>query len=517
MKTTIMTPTSTTRLAALPVLTPIQKDALDRIQDLLPLAPLQALIYHAGTGASTVMRALVERTGGCLLDASDFSRLTFGHPVSQFEDLVLAEAERLLHKHPLLVIDDWMNLQSVSVRSSIRSGWTSLGLKSLAELAQRSGHRVVVTATQLEAWDSWRSRFGSLTVGVSMQAFGPDDYAALAANIVGADRVAGIDFQKVHRNASQLTAWQLGNVFTALSSQPTITDSDVLTWLDEHGSVSNTRLEEVEPLTADLLPGHEEILAALETHVVIPLEHRDLAQQLGLRPKRGVLLFGPPGTGKTSVGRVLAHRMKGRFFLIDGSIVTEPNFLFYMKVEAIIAEAVRHAPSVVFIDDADSLFGVESIAGLTRYLLTLLDGLQSEAANQVCVVMTAMDLQPIPAAILRSGRVELWLETSLPDAEVRERMLHRWLGQRLPGASGIRFEQLAQRTEGFTPADIRRVVGDAVVSYAADLAASRPVSMAEDYLVRAADDLLADRRLMNDHLNGHPTDLEAQDVAVADE
>ena len=512
-----MRPTTTAHLTASPTLTPVQQDALQRVQDLLPFAPFQAFFYHAGTGASTVMRALVERAGGCLIDASDFARLTRGRPPGQFDDLVLAEAERLLRLHPLLVIDDWVSLHSVSERSSNRSSWTRLGLKSLSELAQRTGHRLVITATQLQSWDSWRSRFGSMAVGVTMRAFGPADFAALAANVAGAERVAGVDFKKIHRNASQLNAWQLSNAFTALAPAATITAAEVLAWLDEQGSVSNTRLDEVEPLTPDLLPGHEQILAALETHVIIPLEHRDLAQRLGLRPKRGVLLFGPPGTGKTSVGRVLAHRMKGRFFLIDGTFVTEPNYIFYLKVEAVIAEAIRHAPSVVFIDDADSLFGVESIAGLTRYLLTLLDGLQSQAASQVCVVMTAMDIEPIPAAILRSGRVELWLETELPDAAVRERMLHRWLGDRLPGAAGVRFEPLVERTEGFTPADIRRIVGDAVVLYAADLAASRPAGKAGDYLSRATDDLLVDRELMNARLNGVDALRRPVDLVVGDD
>src|SRR5262249_40171763 len=161
------------------------------------------------------------------------------------------------------------------------------------------------------------------------------------------------------------------------------------------------------------------IVEALETNIVLPFENRKLAMELGLKPKRGVLLYGPPGTGKTSIGRALAHRMKGKFFLIDGSFISEPPNMFFEKFQAVVREAEENSPSVLFIDDADVLFRIDHVAGLVRYLLSLLDGLESETARNVCVMMTAMDVKKIPDALLRSGRVELWLETRQPSEETR--------------------------------------------------------------------------------------------------
>ena len=92
-------------------------------------------------------------------------------------------------------------------------------------------------------------------------------------------------------------------------------------------------------------------------------------------------------------------------------------------------KAKQSAPSILFIDDSDMLFECQDIqsAGLYRYLLTLLDGLESETAGRVCVMMTVMDVATLPPALVRSGRVELWLTMSLPDQAARRAILRRHL------------------------------------------------------------------------------------------
>jgi SpoVK/Ycf46/Vps4 family AAA+-type ATPase len=79
-------------------------------------------------------------------------------------------------------------------------------------------------------------------------------------------------------------------------------------------------------------------------------------------------------------------------------------------VEKIFTEAKKNAPSEIFIDDADVIFEAGN-HGLARYLLTMMDGLESARAGQVCVMITAMDTVSLPPALLRSGRVELRLHT----------------------------------------------------------------------------------------------------------
>jgi ATP-dependent 26S proteasome regulatory subunit len=169
---------------------------------------------------------------------------------------------------------------------------------------------------------------------------------------------------------------------------------------------SNIDLTEVQEVDLHDLQGLDDVVRSLETHVVLPLSDDALTAELGLTPKRGVLLYGPPGSGKTTIGRALAHRLRGKFFLIDGTFIVGTDN-FYARIHRVFEAAKDNSPSVIFIDDADAIFEDGEERGLYRYLLTMLDGLESEGTARVCVMMTAMNLSHLPPALVRSGRVEL--------------------------------------------------------------------------------------------------------------
>jgi SpoVK/Ycf46/Vps4 family AAA+-type ATPase len=193
------------------------------------------------------------------------------------------------------------------------------------------------------------------------------------------------------------------------------------------------------------------------------------------------------------VGRALAHRLKGQFFRVDGTFIAGTD-QFYRRVSHVFEQAEENAPAVIFIDDCDAIFEHGREQGFYRYLLTLLDGLESESAGQVCVIMTAMRLDDLPPALVRSGRIELWLETRLPDAAGRRRMLEKLLEGFPTDFGTIDLEALVHATDGFTGADMGPVVLDGKNLLAYDQVLSRPLRSANHYFGEAISAILANRR-----------------------
>ncbi|MEJ0037953.1 MAG: AAA family ATPase [Gammaproteobacteria bacterium] len=476
-------------------LTPAQQVAFDAADKLLSVSSIVALAGPNGFGRTTVLEALAKKHGAKFVSADELIPVTAARDARVSEAAIGALILRLLERTDLLVID---NVTALEFGTGTRGDYFKLVVRSaIYKTVVDAGKRLLVGGPPPSQHVPASAIYGNEASIAAMTGFTPVDYVAFAEAILGKEKAAGIDFKLVYRFASMLTGHQLKMACGLMAKEKAPTAEMFIDCLQRHGIVTaNTRTEEVEPLAFDSLPGAEEIGRKLETHIVLPLENRVLAQKLNLKPKRGVLLYGPPGTGKTSIGRALAHRMKGKFFLIDGSFVTEPPVSFFPKFEKVVQEAKENSPSVLFIDDADVLFKIEHIAGLARYLLTLLDGLESETASNVCVMMTAMDVRKMPEALLRSGRVELWLETKLPTEEIRSRILQRWMGTDLPGYEAIDYAGLAKATEGFTPADLRRIATDAKALYASDKVNKRTTRQGTDYVKRAVDNIMASRSRM---------------------
>jgi predicted AAA+ superfamily ATPase len=469
-------------------LCPSQRSAFESLLHAFPNFNVLGLQTNAGMGRTTILRALHAQTGGAYLslhDLADFMRPR--HPLA-LEEGFAQWVEGALDRERIVYLDDLQLLREVveGCGRYPRQGYLNLPLAALAARVAEAGKKLIVGDQYFGRPLAQRAHVATLWH------FTAEDYAFLGRCYLDAEEAGKLDFARVHRFAVGLDAHQLRGAFEGVRGRGLDTEG-FITYLREHHLSSNVDLEEVQAVSLRDLEGVEEVIDSLECHVALPLEDDALATEFGLKPKRGVLLLGPPGTGKTTVGRALAHRLKGKFFLIDGTCISGTDS-FYYRVAHLFEEAKRNAPSVLFIDDSDVIFESGQELGLYRYLLTMLDGLESASAGRVCVMLTAMDVANLPPALLRSGRIELWLEMRLPGAEARLGILRRHLEPRPAALAGLSLEALAEVTAGLTGADLKRLAEDGKNLIAFDKARGRQLRPADDYFRDALGTLRENRQ-----------------------
>ncbi|WP_175597025.1 AAA family ATPase [Peristeroidobacter soli] len=481
-------------------LTQNQHDFLGDVRKALATSSIVALAGSDGMGKTTLCQALCDEDGAAIVRLGDLTDAVCGADPGRIDEIAMAVIVEQLEAGRTLIIDDFEYMMAIRTHER-RDLMSSTILPSIYAAADRVGSRLVLVGSGSidKHWLRQKDIYRPHVVMMHVPGFTSEDYRSIASGSVEGARFDGVDFKVVHRASPMLNGYQIAAAAKlAAADGGEITTESFLGVIAAWITQSNVDAGKVEPIRFDSLPGSEHIAQTLEMFVVLPYEDLERAERLRLKAKRGVLLYGPPGSGKTSIGRALAHRMKGKFFMIDGSIVSEPPTKFFEAVQAIVAEAKANAPSVLFIDDADVLFGIEHIAGLSRYLLSVLDGVESESASKVCLMMTAMDPNRVPEPLLRSGRVELWLGTRLPDQETRERMYRRYLAEGFDDVASFDVHAIARNSEGFTPADVRRAVNDAKLEYASQLVAQMDATPSTHHVINAIERIRTMRQLMTE-------------------
>ena len=231
--------------------------------------------------------------------------------------------------------------------------------------------------------------------------------------------------------------------------------------------LSETVSDEKTRITYEEVGGLVTEIKSMREIVELPLKHPELFSRLGVEPHSGILLYGPPGCGKTLLAKVLASESDANIYSINGPEIMNK---YYGETEArlrdIFKEAKDNSPSIIFIDEIDAIAPKrEEVYGdvekrVVAQLLALMDGL-TERGNVVVLGATNRP-DSVDPALRRPGRFDREVEISVPNADGRLEILQIHT-RGMPLGKDIELKNLASELHGYTGADIKSLCREAAI------------------------------------------------------
>ena len=214
--------------------------------------------------------------------------------------------------------------------------------------------------------------------------------------------------------------------------------------------------------------GLDEQIKELMEAVVLPMTHAERFEKVGIRPPKGVLMYGPPGVGKTLLARACAAQTNATFLKLAGPQLVQMFIGDGAKlVRDAFALAKEKGPTIIFIDELDAigtkrfdseLSGDREVQRTMLELLNQLDGFSSDDRIKVIAATNRVDI--LDPALLRSGRIDRKIEFPSPDETARARILQIH-SRKMNVNKDVNFEELARSTEDFNGAQLKAVCVEA--------------------------------------------------------
>eukprot|EP00928_Gymnodinium_smaydae_P019458 TRINITY_DN1746_c0_g1_i1.p1 TRINITY_DN1746_c0_g1~~TRINITY_DN1746_c0_g1_i1.p1 ORF type:complete len:495 (-),score=140.05 TRINITY_DN1746_c0_g1_i1:68-1402(-) len=245
-------------------------------------------------------------------------------------------------------------------------------------------------------------------------------------------------------------------------------------------SVIGLLADEVDPLVSvmkvDKAPletyadigGLEDQIQEIKEAVELPLTHPELYEDVGIRPPKGVILYGVPGTGKTLLAKAVANETSATFLRVVGSELIQKYLGDGPKlVREMFRVAQEHAPSIVFIDEIDAVAtkrydttsgGEKEIQRTMLELLNQLDGFDDR--GDVKVIMATNRIESLDPAMIRPGRIDRKIEFPLPDEKTKRRIFQIHTGK-MTLSDDVNLEEFVIAKDDLSGADIKAICTEA--------------------------------------------------------
>ncbi|MHA1490644.1 MAG: CDC48 family AAA ATPase [Promethearchaeota archaeon] len=295
-----------------------------------------------------------------------------------------------------------------------------------------------------------------------------DNYARITHGFVGADIMA------VCREAAMFS---LRRILPKINLDEPIS-SDIIQELKIKDEDFNQAINMIEPSAMreimieipnvpwEDIGGLEEIKAELKEAVEWPLKHPKLFEKAGIRPLNGILLFGPPGCGKTLLAKAVATESESNFIAVKGpEVFSKWVGESERSVREIFRKARQAAPSIIYFDEIDAISsgrgnfqGSHIYDSIVNQILVEMDGVE----NRKGIVVVASTNRPdiVDPAFLRPGRFDRLLYVEAPDPEARLKIL-KVHSINMPLADDVSLKKIARNTEGYSGADLENVCREA--------------------------------------------------------
>jgi 26S proteasome regulatory subunit T2 len=237
---------------------------------------------------------------------------------------------------------------------------------------------------------------------------------------------------------------------------------------DSDPIVSVMKLEKAPTESYADVGGLEQQIQEIKESVELPLTHPEIYEEMGIKPPKGVILYGEPGTGKTLLAKAVANQTSATFLRVVGSELIQKYLGEGPKlVREIFRVAEEHAPSIIFIDEIDAIGtkrydsnsgGEKEIQRTMLELLNQLDGFDSR--GDVKVIMATNKIESLDPALIRPGRIDRKIEFPMPDVKTKRRIFNIHTSKMTLGPE-VDLEEFVMSKEDLSGADIKAICTEA--------------------------------------------------------